>query len=98
MNVHAHDCAPCDAARQVIDALATTWDPNDQWSEVDSVTKTHPTLRDEAIAIAADTLHRLPIPNEGSRPSRIEGSRPAAPEATNTRIEGSPQQPNERSR
>lgn len=60
-HVHTSDCAPCDAARAVVDALATTWDPGDNWSDVEAINSTYVTLRDEAIAIAAQTLHAYPI-------------------------------------
>lgn len=57
---HQRDCAPCDAARQVIDALAARWDSPDNWSEFEA-TIGPGTLRDEALDIAATVLHRFPL-------------------------------------
>lgn len=58
MTVHAGDCAPCDAARQVVDALRVEYDPLSNWDEVevDGDTQTALTLR-----IVADVLHRFPL-------------------------------------
>lgn len=58
--VHAHDCAPCDAARQIVDALAGRWDPQGNWLEFEAAVGPG-TLNDEAIRIAAGVLHRFPL-------------------------------------
>lgn len=58
--VHERDCAPCDAARQLVTALAARWDPADNWSELDASVGPG-TLRDEALGIAAGVLHRFPL-------------------------------------
>ena len=56
--VHARDCAPCDAARQIADELATLWDPLDNWAEVESpYSKDGRTLLDEVTGVAAGVLH-----------------------------------------
>jgi hypothetical protein len=64
--VHAADCAPCDAARAVVAALREDFDPLENWDEVElegaSVT-------DRTIARVAEVLHRYPIPG-GNRPQR----------------------------
>lgn len=65
-DVHAADCAPCDAARAVVAALREDFDPLENWDEVEvegaSVT-------DRTIALVAEVLHRFPSP-ESDRPQR----------------------------
>lgn len=63
--LHKGDCAPCDAARRVVDALASRWDPLDNWGEFEA-TEGPGTLRDELLAVAAETLHHL-LPGGGGR-------------------------------
>lgn len=60
MTVHERDCAPCDAARQIVDALAARWDPMGNWLEFEAAVGPG-TLNDEAVRIAADVLHRFPL-------------------------------------
>jgi hypothetical protein len=55
--VHDRDCAACDAARQVVAALAVTWDPLDNWPEVEIEGIT---LERHAIATVAGVLHTYP--------------------------------------
>lgn len=60
MTFHAHDCAPCDATRQIVDALTARWDPLDNWADVNATTG-NGTLRDEALDVVAGVLHQLPL-------------------------------------
>jgi hypothetical protein len=55
--VHDRDCAACDAARAVVAALAETWDPLDNWAEVEIEGMT---VERHAIATAAGVLHTFP--------------------------------------
>lgn len=70
MTVHERDCAPCDAARQILDRIAERWDPPDNWSEIEAAVGPG-TLRDEFLELATEVLHRFPL----GRPSRA-GCRP----------------------
>lgn len=58
-DVHASDCAPCDAARAVVERLRDEYDPLSNWDEVEveGVNQT-----DLTIALVAEVLHRYPIP------------------------------------
>lgn len=58
MSIHTRDCAPCDAARQVVQALRDEYDPLSNWDEieVEGDTQTALTLR-----IVAEVLHRFPL-------------------------------------
>lgn len=58
-DVHAHDCAPCHAARRVVVELRTEFDPLDNWDEVEAQGKT---TADVAVELVARVLHRYPIP------------------------------------
>lgn len=58
-DVHAADCAPCDAARAVVAVLREDFDPLDNWNEVEL--EGH-TLTDRTIARVAEVLHRYPTP------------------------------------
>lgn len=60
MTVHERDCAPCDAAREVVDRVAERWDPLDHWSEVEA-TAGPGTLREEFLELTAEVLHRFPL-------------------------------------
>lgn len=67
--VHARDCAPCDAARQIADELAGVWDPLDNWAEVESpYSKDGRTILEEIVGIAAGVLHdTMPGPRPVTR-------------------------------
>ncbi len=70
MTFHEHDCAPCHAAREILDEIANRWDPPDNWSEIEAAVGPG-TLRDEFLEVAADVLHRFPLagrPRPGGRP------------------------------
>ncbi len=55
--VHDRDCAPCDAARAVVAALAESWDPLDNWPEVEIEGIS---IERHAIATVAGVLHDFP--------------------------------------
>ncbi|MFC0438781.1 hypothetical protein [Kutzneria buriramensis] len=58
-DVHGRGCPPCDAAREVVEALAATWDPLDNWAEVEI--EGIPVER-HAVATVAGVLHtHLPV-------------------------------------
>ncbi|PXY27417.1 hypothetical protein [Prauserella muralis] len=69
MTVHERDCAPCDAARAVVDELAAHWDPIGNWDEVEALDGHGGTLRDQAVRLVADVLHRYPLPAPPRRPT-----------------------------
>jgi hypothetical protein len=58
--VHDRDCAPCAAAREVIEALAAALDPLDNWPDVQVASGL--TVERWLIAMAASVLHRYPTP------------------------------------
>ena len=59
MTVHPRDCAPCDAARAVVDALREQLDPLDNWDEVEVHGRT---TTEYTVGLVAEVLHRYPIP------------------------------------
>lgn len=65
MTVHERDCEPCDAARQVVEALRNEYDPLSNWddTEVEGVTQTALTVQ-----LVADVLHRFPLGRPPLRP------------------------------
>ncbi len=59
MTAHAKDCAPCDAARAVVEALRDAYDPLANWDEVEVEGKSQTAYTTELIS---DVLHKYPVP------------------------------------
>lgn len=57
MTAHERDCAPCDAARQVVQALRAEYDPLDNWDDTEVNGATQTALTEQLVA---DVLHRFP--------------------------------------
>lgn len=66
--VHERDCAPCDAARQAVVALMSSWDPNEAWLAVEALDGPG-TLYDEAVRVVATVLHRVPLRRPAMKPT-----------------------------
>jgi hypothetical protein len=54
--VHERDCAPCEAAREVVREMRPQFDPLDNWDEVEIAPGI--TCADYLLALIAGVLHR----------------------------------------
>jgi hypothetical protein len=69
--VHERDCAPCAAAREVVEELAAALDPLDNWPDVEVAPGL--TVERWLVAMAAAVLHRYPTPRAREEPDAGRG-------------------------